>query len=1081
MCVLSFSLKVYSSDYDTQAMLYEVEPPVHQWIAFQAYNKLPSGSLKDELSGYLPTSTTSLYYSETWSAPSGWSNNGTTPYESTTALIEGAWEEDKESTDVPFNHFWDPDSAYDNGLPFYDSALERAQENLWQEAIAAYNVGDKALAYYRLGRIAHLLMDMSVPAHSLLDTHWPDDDQYEKFTKTGSNYKNIISSSSNTAIPIISGLPNYPYYTPGSYNNSLTKLFYSLAEKSDDFDSDDETGEGADYGRGKYTLAKNTLNSSKTFTRAEYWGVLSKIRTLTDYNDYDIFSGCSGESEYSIYYYESFYNEINNTANRVKIFYTDGTEESFWNLDEFSDVPNTVLKCIYQPQLQARAVGYVAALYQLFWDSVEHPDTAAPTPDPMTWATEPYAVSDSSIAMVATTASDSSGVEYYFDETSGNSGGSDSGWQNDTTYTDNGLQPNTTYTYKVMARDKSSNQNETDWSVSKSATTLGPPSVPASISYPSSSSTGQYTISWSSSNGATSYQLERSDNGGASWLPIYSDPETSYPENIGNGSYRYRVKATNSYGSSDWQTSTWDCVVNIPPPLPPVSISYPSNSDTGQYTVSWSSSSGAAFYQLEKSIDGVILIWLQVYDGPNTFYNESIGNGTYRYRVKASNSQGSSEWLTGTNDCVVTIANPYGGGNGTIQEPYLIYTAEQMNFIGISPGDWDKNFKLMANINLLAYYGTKFNIIGSYASGLRFSGAFEGNSHIISNLNLGWGSCGDIGLFGRSSGQICNLGLENTEVHGGWNVGSLVGDNNGIIKGCYSIGSVNGYSMIGGLVGCNGGTITGCYYSGGVDGYELVGGLVGFNCRDITNCFATGWVNGNNGTDVGGLVGENRGGIRNCYATGNVFAYYHQGGLVGYNDSGNISNCYATGMVTGLDYGGGLVALNEYGIVSNSFWDIETSSRYWSDGGTGKTTAEMQDINTFLSAGWDFVGETENGYFDIWRICENGQYPKLSWQFSPGDFGCPDGTDIYDLAILTDQWLLEKQSYDLNNDGIVNFLDFAVFANSWQGDMAQLSEFASQWLQPSAYCADIAPAPGGDGIVNFLDFAAFAEHWLEEN
>ena len=37
---------------------------------------------------------------------------------------------------------------------------------------------------------------------------------------------------------------------------------------------------------------------------------------------------------------------------------------------------------------------------------------------------------------------------------------------------------------------------------------------------------------------------------------------------------------------------------------------------------------------------------------------DHAGNGSYRYRVKASNTGGSSNWCTGTYDCVVTIAAP---------------------------------------------------------------------------------------------------------------------------------------------------------------------------------------------------------------------------------------------------------------------------------------------------------------------------------------------------------------------------------------------------------------------------------------
>jgi hypothetical protein len=101
------------------------------------------------------------------------------------------------------------------------------------------------------------------------------------------------------------------------------------------------------------------------------------------------------------------------------------------------------------------------------------PDTTPPTPDPMTWASVPAADSDTAISMTATTASDPSGVEYYFDETTANPGGNDSGWQPGTSYTDDGLTASTQYCYQVMARDQSANQNETGWSTPLAcATTL---------------------------------------------------------------------------------------------------------------------------------------------------------------------------------------------------------------------------------------------------------------------------------------------------------------------------------------------------------------------------------------------------------------------------------------------------------------------------------------------------------------------------------------------------------------------------------------------------------------------------------
>ena len=96
-------------------------------------------------------------------------------------------------------------------------------------------------------------------------------------------------------------------------------------------------------------------------------------------------------------------------------------------------------------------------------------DTDPPTPDPMTWATPPAPASPTSIGMIAATAADPSGVEYYFECTS--SGCHDSGWQDHATYVDSGLSEVTLYTYRVKARDKSTGQNETGWSTEASATT----------------------------------------------------------------------------------------------------------------------------------------------------------------------------------------------------------------------------------------------------------------------------------------------------------------------------------------------------------------------------------------------------------------------------------------------------------------------------------------------------------------------------------------------------------------------------------------------------------------------------------
>ena len=116
-------------------------------------------------------------------------------------------------------------------------------------------------------------------------------------------------------------------------------------------------------------------------------------------------------------------------------------------------------------------------------------DLTPPTPDPMTFNSPPSAVvlevcctSDDgscgsclAVTMTATVATDINGVEYYFEAMDGI--GSNSGWQDDPTYTDRDLQENTTYTYRVRARDKSPNQNMTEWSEPLSASTGDAPDM----------------------------------------------------------------------------------------------------------------------------------------------------------------------------------------------------------------------------------------------------------------------------------------------------------------------------------------------------------------------------------------------------------------------------------------------------------------------------------------------------------------------------------------------------------------------------------------------------------------------------
>jgi hypothetical protein len=142
------------------------------------------------------------------------------------------------------------------------------------------------------------------------------------------------------------------------------------------------------------------------------------------------------------------------------------------------------------------------------------------------------------------------------------------------------------------------------------------------------------------------------------------------------------------------------------------------------------------------------------------------------------------------------------------------------------------------------------------------------------------------------------------------------------------------------------------------------------------------------------------------YSTATVSGNDYIAGLVGVNSSllgprASVTHCYSTGTVSSNITGpfsrdrpgpsvGGLVSHhNDHysGSTIACFWDIETSGQVTSDGGTGKTTAEMHTASAFLDGGWDFVDETANGTEDIWWIFEGQDYPRLWWELIEGESG----------------------------------------------------------------------------------------------
>ncbi|MHC4526655.1 MAG: GLUG motif-containing protein, partial [Planctomycetota bacterium] len=340
-----------------------------------------------------------------------------------------------------------------------------------------------------------------------------------------------------------------------------------------------------------------------------------------------------------------------------------------------------------------------------------------------------------------------------------------------------------------------------------------------------------------------------------------------------------------------------------------------------------------------------------------------LGRGSYSYNLTIvdANATNSPQKVK-----VSLIIREYGGGSGTAEDPYLIYTPDQMNAIGANPSDLDRHFKLMADIDLSAYTGTEFNLIGHSSTWPSwFSGTFDGNGHAIWNFTHDAIEGYRTGLFGDVWGadaEVKDLGLINpyVKVGTGHITGALVGIlEDAKVTRCYvEGGTVRGQWYTGGLVGENNGTISESWSSARVVGYHCAGGLVGRNSGRISECYSTGDAIADSG--AGGLAGDNTDLIEYSYSSGQASATErHEGGLVGSNwqDTAIIVKCFWDRETSGL----------------SNMCGFQSSGASGCNNAYGKMTLQMYQEGTFTSGGWDF--DTP-----IWVMWEEPCYPRLWWQ-----------------------------------------------------------------------------------------------------
>jgi len=248
--------------------------------------------------------------------------------------------------------------------------------------------------------------------------------------------------------------------------------------------------------------------------------------------------------------------------------------------------------------------------------------------------------------------------------------------------------------------------------------------------------------------------------------------------------------------------------------------------------------------------------------------------------------------------CDVRSAGGYFfNGDGTAQSPYGICDCNMLQ---------DMNHYLSASYILLKDIdcsatsswnsGQGFKPIGNpllYLETLPapFTGEFDGNGRIISNLFIRPPTFAYLGFVGWNSGTITNVGLADVNIKTEYGVtGGIAGRNVGTISNSYVTGVISGATgWDGGIAGISPGTIRNTYSSVSITAMEYTGGISG-----------------------------SQGNVINSYSLGSISnSVVGTGGILGI--LGSATNSFAAGFVGGSNSVGGLVGT---GSASNSYWDI---------------------------------------------------------------------------------------------------------------------------------------------------------------
>ena len=220
------------------------------------------------------------------------------------------------------------------------------------------------------------------------------------------------------------------------------------------------------------------------------------------------------------------------------------------------------------------------------------------------------------------------------------------------------------------------------------------PSVPTLVSPADGSTVGPSpTLTWNASDSATSYDVEVVPEGEGCSFDDASPSnvtDTSFPTDLGDGSYCWRVQAEGDGGPSGYSDPFTFTIIGIPTPLAPDNAS---TIKGNQATIEWTSIDGATGYDLRlvkggsescdpRTVDPTHLDSID--SSTQSYVTDPLDPGHYCWDVQATTDSGASGYdetfeffvAAAPTDTITSVTDPVNHANqtdasasGTVSDP----------------------------------------------------------------------------------------------------------------------------------------------------------------------------------------------------------------------------------------------------------------------------------------------------------------------------------------------------------------------------------------------------------------------------